>query len=35
MAGSIQLSREALCDGLDHLALQQLRLMDHLIRVSN
>ncbi|XP_045136905.1 coiled-coil domain-containing protein 115-like [Portunus trituberculatus] len=34
MAGSIQLSREALCDGLDHLALQQLRLMDHLIRCN-
>ncbi|XP_063841991.1 uncharacterized protein LOC135089825 isoform X3 [Scylla paramamosain] len=34
MAGSIQLSREALCDGLDHLALQQLRLMDQLIRCN-
>ncbi|KAG0713896.1 Coiled-coil domain-containing protein 115 [Chionoecetes opilio] len=34
MSGSVQLSREALCDGLDHLALQQLRLMDHLIRCN-
>lgn len=34
MASSVQLSREALCDGLDHLALQQLRLMDQLIRYN-
>ncbi|KAG7177839.1 uncharacterized protein LOC121859674 isoform X2 [Homarus americanus] len=32
MATSTQFSREALCDGLDQLSIQQLELMDHLIK---
>ncbi|XP_042892110.1 coiled-coil domain-containing protein 115-like isoform X3 [Penaeus japonicus] len=34
MATGIQMTREALCDGLDHMALQHLTLMDQLIRTK-
>lgn len=33
MAGSVQLTTEELCDGLDQLCIHQLELMDQLIKV--